>query len=148
MKNVDFFEQVKRLAVASFSFKKYKAMNRVEAVLICIILSPFMLVQLFLLLFLFSLSFFFSLLESPIKYLHSILREEGERVKHATQVVVYLVGWPIVFLSYAMVSFITIMIYVLYALASIFGYIWTLCAYKFHLYISEESIETAPIEAN
>ena len=144
MKTVNFFEQVKRLACSSFSFKKYKLMKAPIAALICVFLSPFMILQIALFFLLFPLAFLFNLLQAPIKFLHGILNEEGQQLRGGAQFIIYFFSWPIVFSLYIAVSVITLALYFLYAFASLLGYIWSLCAYKFHLNITEESIDVEP----
>ena len=84
-----------------------------------------------------SLGFMFALLSAPVKYLHDILHGEGQSVKHATQTVVYMISWPIVFFLYVLMSFLLLLIIPTYALLSVLTYAWSLGGFKFHLFMDK-----------
>lgn len=140
MKSTDFFSKVKRLVLEAFSFKKYKKMKLVFAILVAVALLPLEITFVLSIGSLFIFVALFEVLQMPVKFLHNVLSEEGAKVKHGTQVIVYFFAWPIVFLYYICVSLLTLLIQLNYMISALIGYIVTLCGFKFHLSIYEESI--------
>jgi len=140
MNNVDYFFKIKLLAHEAYSFKKYKHMDPALAVFMFILTLPIFIFFSVNLLGLFVLGIFFNLLQTPIKYIHGIVREEGQVVKHATQFIIYFISWPLIFLLYLLISLTTFLLFVSYLVTSFAGYYWTLGGYKFHLFITDEDI--------
>lgn len=137
--NIDYLNKTSVLLKEAFSFKKYKAMHPAFAIAVGIIMIPFVLFSLFVTVFLALLSFTFKTLKTPIDFMHSLMREEGQNVKHATQFIIYLVSWPLIFFLYAISSFLILQITLAYALLSLTAYIWTLGGFKRHLFVSDYS---------
>lgn len=133
----NFLTKMSNLLREAFKFKKYKAMHPALAVLTGIAMLPMVIVSFALVAVLSVLGFLFTLLSTPAKYLHQITRTEGKVVMHATQAVVYLISWPVVFALYAVMIPLLLSIFVTYALFSIVTYAWTLCGFKFHLFPNE-----------
>lgn len=139
---IDYFDSTLALLKESFKFKKYKAMHPAFAIVVGLALLPFVILSFFLTVSLLVTCFFFKVLTAPIGYLHGLLHKEGQEVKHGTQVVVYWIAWPIVFLLYTLVSILLVFITVQYALLSILCYVWTLGGFKGHIFPSKvKSIE-------
>ena len=135
-----FFEKYKELLLEIFKFKKYKNMGRALAVFEFIFMLPFFLMFLFGVFFGFVGSILFGIIKSPVEYLHKTVHDEGQTVMHATQFIIYFISWPVIFFAYIWISLLTIFIYFNYILTSINGYIWSLCGYKFHLFITDEIV--------
>ncbi|MBE6703466.1 MAG: hypothetical protein E7585_08685, partial [Ruminococcaceae bacterium] len=101
---LDYLKCTTTLLKEAFSFKKYCAMNTFWAVIIALLMLPFIISSLFLGAYLIFLTFMFKAFKMPIDFLHDLVNKEGKEVKHATQAVLYLISWPWVFLLYAMLS--------------------------------------------
>lgn len=143
---IDFLQKLGVLLKEAFKFKKYKTMHPALAVFTGIFMIPLVLISFVLVAVVAVLEFFFSVLTSPVKYLHAVVHDEGKVVMHATQFIIYFISWPLVFMLYALMSFLIVLIVPIYALLSITVYIWTLGGFKFHLYMNKYediSIETS-----
>lgn len=134
----NYFEKVSKLAKEAFKFAKYKKMNKALAVLTFIFLSPVFVAFLALIGVLYVAGFVVDLLESPITKIHNVMREEGQAVKHATQVVVYFFAWPFVFFLECFKAFVDVILRAMYIPTAVVGYVWTLCGYRFHVSIDAE----------
>ena len=128
-----FFNLTTRLAREVFSLKRYKKMNKVLAVFLGIFLAPFFVGFIFAIGMLYLASIFFAIISAPLSYLHGVVREEGERVKTATQVVIYLISWPLIFFLYFWYAFLTLWIYIFYFLSVCDGYIVAVGGFIFHI---------------
>ena len=133
----DYLGKLKALAKEAFTLKKYKAMKPFFAVVTALSLVPVIAASFFLLAALAIYSFLFKIIKSPIEYLHSIAKKEGEEVKHGTQAVIYLVSWPLIFFLYAFSALLVVVINIGYAILSILAYIATLGGFKYHVFINE-----------
>ena len=136
-----FFERTLRLGKEFLKFKKYKKMNPVLAVFTGIFLIPFAACFFIELGFSFLASIFFSFLESPIKYLHNIMSDEGKKTRPATEFIIYFFAWPTIFMAYCFYAMLTLFIVIDYFFACAFGYVASLGGYKFHVSPYTEDIE-------
>lgn len=141
---MDFLSKMVVLLKEAFRFKKYKAMHPALAVFTGIFMLPLVLASAALVVALASLSFMFAVLSAPVKYLHDILHGEGQTVKHATQTVLYLISWPVIFFLYVLMSFLLILILPTYAALAILTYAWSLGGFKFHIFMNK--VEDISIE--
>lgn len=133
----NFLTKTANLMKEAFKLKKYKAMHPALAVFTMIFMLPWMLVSFALTAVLAVLGFIFELFAAPARYLHGLTKSEGNDVKHATQAVIYLISWPVIFALYAAMIPLMLCILVTYALFSIVTYAWSLCGFKFHLFPNE-----------
>jgi len=133
----DYLKKTCELVKEAFKFKKYKAMHPFFAVTTGVVMIPLVFSRVVTLAFLAMLSFGSKTLETPLDFMHGLLKSEGEEVKHATQCVIYIISWPILFLLYAFASLLLVEITVLYAALSIYSYIWSLGGFKFHLFVTD-----------
>ena len=136
-----FFEQSKRLAGEFLKFKKYKNMAPVLAVFVGIFLIPFALFFFLGLGMLFLSCMLFYLLESPLNYLHGVVKTEGKETHPATCFIIYFISWPLIFLLYVSYAFLTFFIHAFYLGTTIAGYIASLGGFKFHITPNEQDIE-------
>ena len=135
--STDYLSKVTNLLREAFKFKKYKAMHPFLAVITGITMIPFVLISLFISAFLLVGCFLFKTAKLPIDFLHNLVNQEGQEVKHATQFAIYWISWPIIFALYAMISFMLLWISIAYAVVVCIIYVWTLGGFKFHLYANE-----------
>lgn len=137
---VNFMNRASAVLKEAFLLKKYKAMPVALAIIVGIFMLPLILASLISAFFVYVLGYLFSVVSLPVQSLHKLLKEEGQAVKHGTQVIIYLASWGFVFSAYAALSFFLVTLTVLYSLFSIFTYLWTLGGFKFHLFTKEEDI--------
>lgn len=141
---VDYLAKEKDLIKEVFSFKKYKAMPKFPAIVMSVVMLPLQIVSAFLAIMMFFPALLLKATVSIIQSLHGLVTDEGQKLKHATQLIVYFFSWPIIFLSYIFACVWYVHVVVLYLLLEAVSYIWTLGGFKFHAYIvdaDEKSIE-------
>jgi len=131
---VDYLEKTVALLKEAFQFKKYKAMPGALAVFTGLLMLPIVLLSCPFLVVLAVLGFSFRSISSTVQYLHDLVSNEGQRVMHATQFVIYLLSWPTVFMLHGIRYALMLFIFPFYAIFSILAYIWTLGGFKFHLF--------------
>lgn len=134
---IDYLKRLTILLKEAFKFKKYKAMSPFLAVLCGILMLPFVAISFALVAAFAVLAFFFTIIVAPVKFLHLIVNAEGKEIKHATQAIVYLISWPLVFMLYALMSFLLFLLLPTYAMLSFFTYVWSFGGFKFHLFITK-----------
>lgn len=127
----DYNQAFKMLANNFFKFKNYRRMNPVLAVIVGILMLPFTIMGLVTFGLLYVYYYFFKLLLLPAEYLMNIIRAEGKEVKHATQAVIYFVGFPTAFTFYTLIAFEMIGIHIMYLVSFIYLYFASLCGFKF-----------------
>lgn len=142
----NYFEQTVNLIKEAFKFKKYKAMPAVLAVFCGIVMLPFVAISLSLFALLYILCFSYKLSILPLHELYKFLHKEGQEVKHATQSIIYFISWPFLFLLYTIHAFTYVTISFIYALFSVFTYIWSFGGFKFHLTMSENADITCDVK--
>lgn len=135
--DIDYMDKMSALLKESFKFKKYKAMPPALAVFTGLFMLPFVIWSFFVTAALAIECFTFAIIVAPIKFLHNLVNNEGKDVKHATQAIIYIISWPLIFANYAMIAFNLFIILPTYALLSIINYIWTLGGFKFHVFINK-----------
>lgn len=133
---INFLGKMSALLKEAFKFKKYKAMNPALAVFTGLLMLPIVVASFAVTAMLAAVCFAFNVLSSPVKFLHGIVTAEGKDVKHATQFIIYFISWPLVFFTYAIMSFLLLLIIPTYALLSFLTYVWSLGGFKFHLFVT------------
>jgi len=129
------FDSVTNMFKQAFLFRKYKNINIVLAVLYVIITIPFLLTALVFFILYHIINFSFELIKSPADYLLSLTKNVGNDVKHATQAVVYFVGFPTAFLLYTVMAFLVPLLFIAYFLINCCVYCFTLGDIKFNPYL-------------
>jgi len=132
------FDSINDLFKQAFLFRKHKRMPVALMVLLIIAGAPFIGVSALLYGVYQVLIFIFNLLKSPADYLLKFIKNVGDDVKHATQAIVYLIGFPLVFILNALMVLIVPVLFVLYFLVNVFTYLWTLGDTKINVYICKE----------
>ena len=131
--NVDFSKCTTALFKEAFKFKKYKAMPAVFAVIFGLFQIPFVAASFMVAGEIYALNFIIKLFTFPLEQIHKLVHNEKDEVKAGAQTVIYLVSWPLIFISYVMIIGMSIVLNVLYMIASIFAYLWSFGGFKFHL---------------
>ena len=135
-----YFDSAFRLAKEIVALKRYKKMHLALAIVTGVVLLPLFLCFFVGIGLLFVTSILFTIIQAPLTYLHNIVREEGEKVKHATQFIIYFISWPVIFLLYFFYASLTLFIHILYILSMGLGYVVSLGAIRFHINPEEEVI--------
>lgn len=138
--SINYMEKTTRLLKEAFQFKKYKAMPLILAILVGIFMLPVALISAILAVAVYLPGYMFAIVSQPVESLHKLLNNEGKEVKHGTQALIYLLSWGFIFVAYASLASLSVVLTVLYSLFSIVTYLWTLGGFKFHLFASEEDI--------
>ena len=138
--SINYMEKTTRLLKEAFQFKKYKAMPLILAILVGIFMFPVALISAILAVAVYLPGYMFAIVSQPVESLHKLLNNEGKEVKHGTQALIYLLSWGFIFVAYASLASLSVVLTVLYSLFSIVTYLWTLGGFKFHLFASEEDI--------
>ncbi len=129
----------KALLSDSFTLKNYKRMSKFAAVICAILLLPFIALYACVMA-LYGLALISKkIIDSPTDYLMSFVKDEGRDVKHATQAVIYLIGFPLIFALKALTCALIFVIFVTHFAASLIGYIATLGGMKFSPFLLDEA---------
>ena len=136
--SVDFIKGTTNLIKEVAKLKKYKAMSPALAILTAVFMLPLIALSVALAGLLYIFGFFFKTAMLPTDYLHHIVHQEGQTVKHATQFIVYFISWPTLFLCYAVVSATLSFLNVLYALFSCVLYLVSLGGFRFHVFLVDD----------
>ncbi|MEA5061538.1 MAG: hypothetical protein VB015_03930 [Erysipelotrichaceae bacterium] len=139
----DYNQAFKILANNFFKFKNYRRMHPVLAVIVGILMLPFTIMGLVSLGMSYVYYYFFKLLLLPAEYLMNIIRAEGKEVKHATQAVIYFIGFPVAFMFYTLIALEMIGLHIMYLVTFVYLYFASLCGFKFKpvLRNTDEDIE-------
>lgn len=131
--SINFLEKGKELLHKVISFEKYQNKKKVARVFIHIGLDLVTGIPTFVLFgFIAILYFLVKIVTAPLGFLHSLAESQGQKVRHASEAVIYLVSWPIIFLLYVFMAFIQIAFCAVYAVMFCFGWLWSLCAFSFN----------------
>ena len=133
---INFLDKMSALLKEAFKFKKYKAMHPAFAVFVGLFMLPVVVASFAVTAILAVLSFIYEIVAAPVRYIHGIVNNEGKQLMHATQFIVYLISWPLMFVAYAVIALMLIVIFPIYALLSFCLYVWSLGGFKFHLFPS------------
>ncbi len=142
----DYTQIATQLIKEAMKLKKYKAMNIVLSIFTAIFMLPIIVVDAVLACTLYVWGFLYNLMSVPVKFIHGVLKAERGETLPATQAILYLVSWPIIFTAYTILSLTVFALNCIYALTAIFAYIWTLGGFKFHVNVAK--LDGASIKTN
>ena len=134
--NVDFSKGMTTLVKESFKFKKYKALHPFFAVVVGLCQLPYVLISFLTAAAIYVFDFIVGVLAYPFEQIHGTVRREKDEVMGGAQAVIYLISWPFLFLFYIILTFMTFVLNVLYVVAALTTFIWSLGGFKFHLFLS------------
>ncbi len=123
---MDIYQTYLALVKESVALKHFKRMPLVLAILCAVAILPFIVCYAIGLLFYGALLLFMKVLDSPVDYLHSFIKAEREEVKTPTQVIIYLVAFPVIFGLKVITSIIIFMLFFVHLTVSINGVFATL----------------------
>jgi hypothetical protein len=134
--NVDFSKGMTTLFKESFKFKKYKAMHPFFAVVVGLCQIPYVLISFLVAAIIYVFDFIAGVLAYPIEQVHGLIRREKNEVRGAAEAIIYFLSWPFLFFFYILLTFMTFMLNVLYVIAALSTFIWSLGGFKFHLFLA------------
>ena len=134
--NVDFSKGMTTLFKESFKFKKYKALHPFFAVVVGLCQLPYVLISFLTAAAIYVFDFIVGVLAYPFEQVHGLIRREKDEVRGAAEAVIYFLSWPFLFLFYIILTFMTFVLNVLYVVAALTTFIWSLGGFKFHLFLS------------
>lgn len=120
----------------SFKFKKYKAMHPFFAVVVGLCQIPYVLISFLTAPAIYLFDFFVGLMVYPIEQVHGLIRREKDEVRSPAEAVIYFLSWPFLFFLYIILTFVTFALNVLYVIAALSTFIWSLGGFKFHLFLA------------
>ncbi len=137
---MDIFVTYKNLVKESLLFRSYKSMKAFPRILCFTALLPFIAVYTSMLLGYLVLATIYRVASSYFDYLHSFVREEGDRdsIKHATQAAIYWIAFPVILLLKIVLCLLTVMIYIHHFVTSFVGYIATFGGIKFSPFLFDK----------
>lgn len=136
---INYFDRAKALFVEAFSFSKYKCMNGFFAFVTAFVLLPLQLFCLGLGALMLVTALILRITYSLVTSWHKIVTDEGQKVKHGAQVVIYFLTWPFAFFSYVFSGALLVSLSVQYVVFGCASYIWTLGGVKFRAFIGDSS---------
>lgn len=145
---MDFISIYKDMVKDTLTFRNYKRMTLVSAIFAGIVVIPFSLIYALTMLVYGLLAIWHKMINAPTDYLLAFVKGEGKDVKHATQAVVYLIGFPLIFILKAITCFIVFTMGILHFVASVAGYIATLGGMTFSPFILDPADRTAAEEGD
>ena len=134
--NVDFSKGMTTLFKESFKFKKYKALHPFFAVVVGLCQLPYVLISFLTAAVIYVFDFIVGVLAYPFEQVHGLIRREKNEVRGAAEAIIYFLSWPFLFLFYIILTFMTFVLNVLYVVAALTTFIWSLGGFKFHLFLS------------
>lgn len=120
----------------SFKFKKYKALHPFFAVVVGLCQLPYVLISFLTAPAIYLFDFFVGLMVYPIEQVHGLIRREKDEVRSPAEAVIYFLSWPFLFFLYIILTFMTFALNVLYVVAALSTFIWSLGGFKFHLFLA------------
>ena len=120
---MDLIQSYLELVKETFTLRNYKRMNTACAVLSAIVMFPVLLSYAVGMLVYGLFLIVHKLVSIPADYLMNFVKGEGKDVQHATQAVMYLIGFPIIFILKVIVALLTFVIGILHFGVSVDGYV-------------------------
>lgn len=121
-KNEDCFSTINKTVKEFFAFKQFKRIPIGLAIAAGILMSPLLIVAIAVLAEIYVLCFLSKTIGAPADYLLQHMRHEGTNVPANT--VVYIVGYPFVFLFKSIQAIVCVYLAVLYFLFEVFAYLY------------------------
>ncbi len=135
----DFVDVIRNTVKEFFAFKQYKRIPVGLAVCAGILLSPFLLTVIFMIPSFYILLFMYKLLSSPVDYLLNGIRSESDSVP--IQVVLYLVGYPLIFIIKFALAMFGMVFFTMYFFFMLFAYVYGWGGIKFQPFLFDASTD-------
>ena len=134
---INYFDRAMAIFKEAFSFKKYKLMAKPFAFITAIVFLPLQIASLFIGVAMLLTAMFLRINLSLTVGWHKVVTDEGQIVKHATQVVIYFISWPFILFVYVLSGLFLSTITVSYLAFACISYIWTLGGIQFKPFIGD-----------
>lgn len=138
-----YHESIKSLIAEAKKGIQFKDMNLITKILYIIGLSPLIVSTTIVTIYYYVAIFFYKAISLPLEKLHLVLKEEAknDNIKHATQCVIYLIGFPIIFFMYFLQAVTTIYFYFLWFAVMLNMYLVTLGGVRFQPFLTDAKFE-------
>ena len=131
--NTPFYETTAETISDVFSFHHYKRLKLAPAILLGIALSPFLISFIMLAASFYVLLFAYKMLIAPADYMITSMKSDHESVW--VQLIIYLMGYPVVLLFRIAGALIGIGFFFINFLINCFGYVYSLGGIHFHAFL-------------
>lgn len=135
---MDFIAVMKALVKEAKLLRNYKRMSKFMAVLSFLLLLPWISAFLGAIAAYYVCLAIYKLIAAPIEQIKGFLEESGKDVKHATQFLVYWIGFPLVWGCHVFLAFAAFSLHYYFFIANVTGYIATLGGITFAPFIKEQ----------
>ena len=143
---MDMFQKAKGLFLEAVNSHKYAGMNLGLRIFLGIfVMFPCWVLALICMALYYIAAFFVTIADYPADYLLTFLKNEGKEMRHGTEIVIYLVGFPFVFFAKLMIALLTVINFILYFFMTAFFYAATLGGITFSPFLNKE-VNRAPKE--
>lgn len=135
---MDLFNKFKDLVKESLQCKSFKGLSVVSIILCSIILAPFIAVYACGLLIYWLIATVYRFGCNMLDYVHAFVKKERSEVRHGTEVVIYLVAFPTLFLMKLINAILALVIMLVHLFVSLVGYIATLGGIRFSPFLYDD----------
>ncbi len=108
------------------SFRNYRRMSVLKAILSALVVIPFIIGFIFLMLIYGLILIMYKFINAPTDFLYSFLKQEGKEVKHGTQAVMYLIAFPLIFMLKVIFGMLILILFFVHMFATLIGFVATL----------------------
>lgn len=134
---MDLFNIFKDFVKETVQFKSFKKLNIVLRIPCFIVLLPFIALYSAMLIAYLVIATIYKVLHSIFDYLYIFVHREGKIVKHATQAIIYLIGFPLLFALKVLYGVIAFPLFIFHFIVSPVGYIATFGGIKYSPFMYE-----------
>ncbi len=122
---MDLLDTYNSLLKESLMLKSYRHLKLWQAILVALVLLPFILSYVLIMLIYGIAAIIYKLISCPFDYLYGFVKQEGKEVNHATQAVIYIVAFPLIFFLRCIMAFMIFYMSIVHLSASLDGYVAT-----------------------
>lgn len=135
---MDFIAAVKAFVKEACLLRNYKRMSKFMAVLSFILVLPWVCALLGVLAAYYCCLAMYKLAEAPVAQIKGCMEESGEKVKHATQFLIYWTAYPLVFACQVFLALAAFGLHWNFFWANIYGYLATLGGTTFAPFLANQ----------
>lgn len=143
---MEFINNYKAMIRETFELRSFKRMNVVMAVFCGITAIPLMLIYAIVTLIYGALLILHLFLDTPADYIFRFLKREGKDVQNGTQAIMYLIGFPLVFILKFATGLLTFVLFIFHMLSTLLGFLATFGGVTISPFILYPSSRTEPRE--
>ncbi len=134
---MNLLEIYKDLVKESLLFRSFKRLGVLPRNLCFIIVLSFIVLYFIGMLYYGLILVCHKLINAPADYIMSFIKTEGREVKHATQAIVYFIGFPSVFALKFVTGFVILALFIVHIFVSIIGFVATLGGITFSPFLMD-----------